>query len=109
MVPGNFEGPLVISLAHSIRETIESANAWLLKSRSGEPIMSAQERAGVNLTILLNSACYVEGNLESLLSGLMSKLMGANELFSKLMSKRSYRQSKPRDSPQGQWVPSPFE
>jgi hypothetical protein len=48
----------------TIWETVESANTWLLKSRSGEPIMSAQERAGVNLTILLNSACYVEGNLE---------------------------------------------
>jgi hypothetical protein len=78
MVPRTIEGHLVITLAHTIWQTIDSANAWLLKSRSGEPIMSVQERAGLNLTILLNSACYVEGNLESLLRGVLSKRVNAS-------------------------------
>jgi hypothetical protein len=54
-----------------IWDTIESANAWLIRTRVGDLAISAQERTGINFSILLNSACYVEGSLEWLLHQLL--------------------------------------
>ncbi len=51
-------------IRNSTWDTIEAANNWLIRTRAGDPAISAQERAGINFSILLNSSCYVEGNLE---------------------------------------------
>ena len=58
-------------IRNPIWDTIESANSWLLRMRTGDLAISAQERAGINFSILLNSACYVEGRLEWLLHELL--------------------------------------
>lgn len=58
-------------IRNPIWDTIALANAWFIRMRASDTTMSTQERAGVNFSVLLNSACFVEGSLESLLRRLL--------------------------------------
>lgn len=58
---------IVKVLRNPIWETISITNAWLINARGVDAGISVEQRAGINFSVLLNSACFVEGRLEYLL------------------------------------------
>lgn len=57
---------MAIQVIHqsSIRGTIEVAIMAQKRFRSMEPALNQFERPGINFSIILNTACYVEGSIE---------------------------------------------